>query len=134
MKAAASLSRRNIALYVVTVLVACLCVEGGVMAWRTHEARERAQAEQERYGDVLEAASAEAEAFINIRYDDAQASVDKVAEGATGSLTEEGLTFAAPAPGRYRVEVHNWAGAPATRVDLTTTFLNSAGEPGPAAS
>jgi predicted acyl esterase len=57
-----------------------------------------------------------------------------VAEGATGSLTEEGLTFAAPAPGRYRVEVHNWAGAPATRVDLTATFLNSAGEPGPAAS
>jgi hypothetical protein len=57
-----------------------------------------------------------------------------VAEGATGSLTEEGLTFAAPAPGSYRVEVHNWAGAPATRVDLTTTFLNSAGEPGPAAS
>ena len=36
-------------------------------------------------------------------------------------------------PGRYRVEVHNWAGLPATRVDLTMTFLNSAGEPGPAA-
>ena len=89
MKPAASLSRRNIALYVVTVLVACLCVVGGVMAWRTHEARERAQAEQERSGDVLEAASAEAEAFINIRYDDAQASVDKVAEGATGEFKKQ---------------------------------------------
>ncbi|HET8960349.1 hypothetical protein [Nocardioides sp.] len=89
MKAPASLSRRNIALYVVTVLVACLCVVGGVMAWRTHEARERAQAEQERYGEVLEAASDEAEAFINIRYDDAQASVDKVAEGATGEFKKQ---------------------------------------------
>ena len=89
MRAPASLSRRNIALYVVTVLVACLCVVGGVMAWRTHESRERAQAEQERYGEVLEAASDEAEAFINIRYDDAQASVDKVAEGATGEFKKQ---------------------------------------------
>ena len=56
-----------------------------------------------------------------------------LASGATGSLTEEGMTFAAPEPGRYRVEVHNWAGVPATRVDLTMTYLNSAGEPGPSA-
>ncbi|MDP3968799.1 MAG: CocE/NonD family hydrolase [Nocardioides sp.] len=55
-----------------------------------------------------------------------------LASGATGSLTEEALTYATPAPGRYRLEVHNWAGAPATRVDLTLTFLNSAGEPGSA--
>jgi hypothetical protein len=26
--------------------------------------------------------------------------------------------------------VHNWAGAPGTRVDLTLTFLNSAGDAG----
>jgi Mce-associated membrane protein len=60
-KRAASLSRRTIALYVATVLLACVCVVGGVMAWRTHENRERAQAEQERYGDVLAAATDEAE-------------------------------------------------------------------------
>ncbi len=51
--------------------------------------------------------------------------------GGSGSLTEESLTYATPAPGRYRLEVHNWAGLPGTRVDLTFTYLNSAGEPGP---
>ena len=38
-----------------------------------------------------------------------------------------------PDPGHYRIEVHNWAGLPGTRVDLTLTHLNTAGEPGPAA-
>ena len=56
-----------------------------------------------------------------------------LASGATGSLTEESFRMAKPEPGHYRIEVHNWAGLPATRVDLTLTFLNSAGEPGPAA-
>ena len=55
-----------------------------------------------------------------------------LATGASGSLTEETLSLTAPTAGRYRVEVHNWAGLPGTRVDLTLTFLNSAGEPGPA--
>jgi hypothetical protein len=50
--------------------------------------------------------------------------------GGSASLTEESLRYASPEPGRYRLEVHNWAGAPATRIDLTLTFLNSAGEPG----
>ena len=50
--------------------------------------------------------------------------------GGSSSLTEESLRFADPEPGRYRLEVHNWAGAPGTRVDLTLTFLNSAGAPG----
>ena len=53
-----------------------------------------------------------------------------LASGGSSSLTEESLRYASPAPGRSRLEVHNWAGAPGTRVDLTLTFLNSAGEPG----
>ncbi|MGH3951816.1 MAG: CocE/NonD family hydrolase, partial [Pseudonocardiaceae bacterium] len=53
-----------------------------------------------------------------------------LASGASGSLTEEQFRFARPDPGHYRVEVHNWAGPPATRVDLTLTYLNSAGEQG----
>jgi Mce-associated membrane protein len=81
--------RLNIALYVVVLLVACACVVGGVMAWRAHDDRAQDAAEQERYGDVLAAARAEAEAFINIRYDDAQASIDAVAEGATGEFKEQ---------------------------------------------
>jgi Mce-associated membrane protein len=88
-KGAASLSRRHIALYIATVLLACLCIVGGVMAWRTHDARERAQAEQERYGEVLIAATDEAEAFINIRYDDAQDSIARVAQGATGEFKKQ---------------------------------------------
>jgi predicted acyl esterase len=50
--------------------------------------------------------------------------------GGTSSLTEESLRYADPAPGHYRVEVHNWAGAPGTRVDLTLTYLNAAGQAG----
>ena len=50
--------------------------------------------------------------------------------GGSSSLTEESLRYASPAPGIYRLEVHNWAGAPSTRVDLTLTYLNSAGEAG----
>lgn len=84
-----SRSRLNLALYLAVLLMACTCVVGGVMSWRAHEERSADAAEQERYGEVLEAARAEAEAFINIRYDDAQASIDKVAEGATGEFREQ---------------------------------------------
>jgi predicted acyl esterase len=50
--------------------------------------------------------------------------------GGSPSLTEEAFALPQPSPGRYRLEVHNWAGLPATRVDLTIIFLNSAGVPG----
>lgn len=33
-------------------------------------------------------------------------------------------------PGAYRIEVHNWAGPAGNQVALSTTFYNSAGEPG----
>ena len=88
-KLGSSLPRHHVALYVVTVLLACLCVVGGVLAWRTHQADERTQAEQERYGEVLAAATEEAEAFINIKYEDAQDSIDRVAAGATGDFKKQ---------------------------------------------
>ena len=53
-----------------------------------------------------------------------------LSSGGSSSLTEESVRAATPEPGRYRLEVHNWAGAPGTRVDLTLTYLNSAGEAG----
>jgi hypothetical protein len=83
--------RLNIALYVVVLLVACACVVGGVVTWRTKSVRADAAADQERYGDVLASARAEAEAFINIRYDDAQESIDDVVAGATGFRLPEGV-------------------------------------------
>jgi Mce-associated membrane protein len=88
-KLGSSLPRHHVALYVVTVLLACLCVVGGVLAWRTHQADERTQAKQERYGEVLAAATEEAEAFINIKYEDAQDSIDRVAAGATGDFKKQ---------------------------------------------
>ena len=87
--APASRVRLNIVLYVVALLVACACVAGGVVSWRTHGDRSSDAAEQERYGDVLASATAEAEAFINIRYDEAQESIDEVAAGATGDFREQ---------------------------------------------
>ena len=38
---------------------------------------------------MLAAARTEAEAFINIRYDDAEASIDKVVAGATGDFRDQ---------------------------------------------
>ena len=56
---------------------------------------------------------------------------DDVASGATGSMTEEQFRVERPEPGVYRVEAHNWLGAPGTRIDLTITYLNSDGEASP---
>lgn len=84
-----SIARLNIVLYVLALVVACACVVGGVVAWRTHGDRSSDAAEQERYGDVLASATAEAEAFINIRFDEAQESIDEVAAGATGDFREQ---------------------------------------------
>ena len=81
--------RLNVALCTLALLVACACVAGGVNVYRTHGQRADAAVEQERYGEVLAAAEAEAEAFINIRYDDAEGSIDKVAQGATGQFRKQ---------------------------------------------
>lgn len=88
-KLGSSLPRHHVALYVVTVLLACICVVGGVLVWRTHQADARTQAEQERYGEVIAAATEEAEAFINIKYEDAEDSIDRVAAGATGDFKKQ---------------------------------------------
>lgn len=81
--------RLNIALYVLALALACACVFGGMLAFQAHRDAGRDAREQERYGDVLAAATDEAEAFINIRYDDAQASIDAVAAGATGDFRKQ---------------------------------------------
>jgi Mce-associated membrane protein len=79
----------NLALYVLALLLACACVFGGVLVVQEHGDRARAAVEQERYGDVLAAARAEVEAFINIDYQRAQESIDAVAAGATGDFAEQ---------------------------------------------
>ena len=53
-----------------------------------------------------------------------------LASGGTADLARETMTTGRLSPGRYRVEVHNWAGLPGTSVALRLTFYNSAGAPG----
>ena len=72
-------------LVVLLVLAAAL---GAALAWRTHSDRADAATQQERYGDVMAAASTEVTAFVNMRYDRPDESVDAVAAGATGAFRD----------------------------------------------
>jgi Mce-associated membrane protein len=83
------MTSRNRLLYLVALVLACTCVAGGVLVLRERDDRADTRAEQERYGDVLASATKETEAFINIDYREAQASIDKVAAGATGEFKEQ---------------------------------------------
>lgn len=83
------MSSRNRLLYVAVVLLACVCVSGGVLSFQARADRADARTEQERYGAVLSSARSETEAFINIDYREAQASIDKVAAGATGEFKKQ---------------------------------------------
>ncbi|MBB6626114.1 hypothetical protein H5V45_02155 [Nocardioides sp. KIGAM211] len=123
----------NLALYAVTLLVACACVFGGFLVYRTHDTRASAATDQDRYGDVLAAATTEAEAFINIRYDDAQASIDKVAAGATGSFRKQ---YDSSSKGVTQVLTENksvmdgdvvWAGVVDVDADSATVIAATSG-------
>jgi Mce-associated membrane protein len=75
---------------IVTVLVLSLAEIGlAYLGYQQHDDRDRAAVEQERYGDVLAAARAEVEAFINIDYRQARESIDGVAAGATGDFAKQ---------------------------------------------
>jgi Mce-associated membrane protein len=73
---------------VVALLAACAVAGLGVVAYGTHRQRVDEAAEQERYGDVLAAATTEAEAVVNLSYRDAEAGLARVAAGATGDLRD----------------------------------------------
>ncbi len=97
--------RTNVVLYVVALLTACACVLVGVTAVRaaqddtgaTPEATAAAQgdlspataSEQERFDDVVETATEVANAFVNIRYDDVDASIARVKALATGDFADQ---------------------------------------------
>jgi Mce-associated membrane protein len=96
--------RVNVLLYVVAMAAAAFVVVLAVLLWRelsddgTPTALPEAgvvaldeapEEEQERYGDVIESATNEATAFVNIRYDDAEASIEAVMAGATGEFREQ---------------------------------------------
>ncbi|GAA4760417.1 hypothetical protein GCM10023350_53410 [Nocardioides endophyticus] len=79
----------TVVLYAVALLLGCAVVFGGVLIQQEHQDRQRAAAEQARYGDVLTAARTEIEAFVNIDYTNAQESIDAVAAGATGDFAKQ---------------------------------------------
>ncbi|MDP3890312.1 hypothetical protein [Nocardioides sp.] len=79
----------NSALFLVVVVLVSLCAVGAVLVWQTQQERSEARDQQERYGEVLAAASAQAEAFVNIDYRSAEESYAAVAEGATGDFKEQ---------------------------------------------
>ena len=55
---------------------------------------------------------------------------DDLAVGGSASTETETLAFGRLAPGRYRIEAHNWAGPPGTAVALELTFFDSSGHQG----
>ena len=96
--------RVNVLLYVVALAAAAFVVILAVLLWRelgddgTPTAlpqagvvplEEAPEEEQERYAAVIDSATNEATAFVNIRYDDAQASIEAVMAGATGEFREQ---------------------------------------------
>jgi Mce-associated membrane protein len=67
------------------VLVLALLVAGGLLLPQWLEAR----AEEDRYDDVLRAATAEVVAFTTLDYRDIEPSVERVLDGATGDFKEQ---------------------------------------------
>ncbi|WP_051247457.1 hypothetical protein [Nocardioides halotolerans] len=91
----------NVLLYVVVMAAAALLVVAAVRVLGgdpgptalpvkgVTELDEAPRAEQERYADILESATQEATAFLNISYTDAQTAIDAVLAGATGDFKEQ---------------------------------------------
>ena len=89
--------------------------------------------EQTRYADVLDSASAVATAFVNIRYDDAQASIEAVMAGATGDFRDQ---YAKSTDGVIQILEENksvmtgkvlWTGVVAQDQDSATVVVATTG-------
>lgn len=63
-------ARRNLLLLVLVVLLLVAALVGGYLSWRAHTDRTEAADQQLRYGEVVAAATAHAEALVNLRHDD----------------------------------------------------------------
>lgn len=128
-----SRSRLNLGLTVVALLLLAVVVVGGVAAWQAKQQDDRTAAQQEEYGQVMAAARKQAEAFINIRYDDAQQSMDAVAAGATGKFKTQ---YASSSDGMISVLKQNksvmdgrvvWTGVVSLDQDSATVLAATTG-------
>jgi uncharacterized protein len=80
-------------------------------------------------GVVTPTLPADLDLYLQRRGDDSTWS--EVGSGSNGgALDGETIGTENLIPGRYRLEVHNWAGPPGNQVAIELTFLNSAGQPG----
>jgi Mce-associated membrane protein len=127
------MSSRNQLLSVAALLLVCVCVVLGVFVTNERGRMADAKREQEPYGAVLASARAETEAFINIDYREAQASIDKVAAGATGEFKKQ---YTESADSVIEVLEQNesvmdgevtWAGVVSLDVDSATVIAATTG-------
>ena len=134
----------NLLLYVVVMVAAALAVVAAVRLAQDDSStelpkagevqlEESSEAVQQRYADVLASASKEATAFVNIRYDDAQGSIDKVMAGATGEFREQ---YSTSTEGVIEVLEQNksimtgevlWSGVVAQDPDSATVIIATSG-------
>ena len=135
----------NVLLYVVVMVATALLVVAAVRVLDDDpgptslpvkgvaELDEASGTEQERYADIMAAASKEATAFVNIRYDTAQESIDAVMEGATGDFREqyakatEALITLLQDNKSIRTGEVVWAGVVAQDPDSATVILATTG-------
>ena len=123
----------NVGLCVVALVLASAAVVGGVDVQRTRGERADAAVEQARYGDVLAAATKEAEAVINLDYRHPRDSTATVAAGATGKFRRQYDTSSA---GVTKVLLRNrsvmdgkvvWAGVVDLHQDEATVIVATSG-------
>ena len=135
----------NVLLYVVVMLATAVLVVAGVRVLDDDpgpttlpvkgvvELDAASSTEQQRYSDILDSASQEATAFVNIRYDDAQASIDAVMAGATGDFRGQ---YAKSTDGVIQVLTENksimsgkvlWTGVVAQDPDSATVIVATSG-------
>jgi Mce-associated membrane protein len=137
--------RLNVLLYVAVMVAAAVLVVAAVRVLDDApaptslpgkgmvELDEASETEQQRYADIIESASKEATAFVNIRYDDAQASIDAVMAGATGDFRDQ---YAKSTDGVIQVLEQNksvmsgevlWTGVVAQDPDSATVIVATSG-------
>lgn len=78
----------SLALWVLVGVLAVVCAVGGIQVAKAHDARARDAAQHARYDATLDAATAEATAFVNVSHDTAEADLARIADGATGPLKD----------------------------------------------
>ena len=126
-------ARLNLWLTALALVLLAVAVVGGVAAWQAKRHDDRTATQEQAYGQVMAAARKQAEAFINIRYDDAQQSMDAVAAGATGKFKDQ---YASSSKGMITVLKQNksimegrvvWTGVVSLDQDSATVLAATTG-------